>query len=39
MEFAQTVRDSAVGKIFFGRKAKEVLGNQEKDTKSLSDGR
>lgn len=39
LEFAQTVRNSPIGKIFFGKKAKEVLGDQEKDTKRLSDGR
>ena len=39
IEFAQTVRNSPIGKIFFGKKAKEVLGDQEKDTKRLSDGR
>lgn len=39
LEFAQTVRNSTIGKLFFGKKAKEVLGEQEKDTKCLSDGR
>lgn len=39
LTFAQTVRDSTVGKIFFGKKAKEVLGEQDKNAKQLPDGR
>lgn len=39
LSFAQTVRDSRVGKIFFGKKAKEVLGEQDKDAKQLPEGR
>lgn len=39
LTFAQTVRDSRVGKIFFGKKAKEVLGEQDKDAKQLPEGR
>jgi regulator of replication initiation timing len=35
--FAQQVRDSIVGKMFFGKQANAILG--EKDTKQLSDGR
>lgn len=39
LSFAQTVRDSRVGKLFFGKKAKEVLGEQDKDAKQLLEGR
>lgn len=39
LSFAQTVRDSRVGKLFFGKKAKEVLGEQDKDAKQLPEGR
>lgn len=39
LTFAQTVRDSRVGKIFFGKKAKEVLGEQDKNAKQLPEGR
>lgn len=39
LAFAQTVRDSRVGKLFFGKKAKEVLGEIDKDTKQLTEGR
>lgn len=39
LTFAQTVRNSSVGKIFFGRKAKELLGEKNKDAKQLPDGR
>lgn len=35
LTFAQTVRNSIVGKIFFGRKGKELLGEQIKDAKKL----
>jgi hypothetical protein len=39
LEFADTVRKSPVGKMFFGKKAKELLGDNDKDTKQISDGR
>ena len=39
LEFADTVRKSPVGKMFFGKKAKELLGDTKKDTKQISDGR
>jgi regulator of replication initiation timing len=37
LEFAQKVRDSRVGRVFFGKQAKAILG--EKDAKKLPDGR
>lgn len=39
LSFTQAVRDSKVGKLFFGKKAEEVLGEQDKNAKQLSDGR
>ena len=39
LEFAQTVRNSRVGKLFFGKKAKEVLSEQDKNIKQLPEGR
>ena len=39
LTFAQTVRDSSVGRLFFGRKAKEVLGEKNKNAKQLPEGR
>lgn len=39
LTFAKTVRDSSVGKLFFGKKAKELLGEKNKDAKQLSEGR
>ena len=33
--FAETVRSSSVGRLFFGRKAKEVLGKKYNDVKQL----
>ena len=39
LTFAQTVRNSAVGNLFFGKKAKEVLGEKNKNTKKLPEGR
>lgn len=39
LEFARTVRDSRVGKLFFGKKAKEVLSEQDKNIKQLPEGR
>ena len=39
IEFAQTVRNSPIGKIFFGKKAKEVLENKYEEIKQLPDGR
>lgn len=35
--FAQTVRDSAVGKLFFAKKANEIFGENEENVKILSD--
>ena len=35
LEFAETVRNSGIGKIFFGRKAKELLGDKAKEAKRL----
>lgn len=39
LSFAEIVRSSSVGKLFFGRKAKELLGEKNKDAKQLSEGR
>ncbi|MGN1299550.1 MAG: hypothetical protein ACI4UE_06185 [Candidatus Scatovivens sp.] len=39
LSFAETVRNSSIGKLFFGRKAKELLGEKNKDAKQLSEGR
>ena len=39
LSFAQTVRDSRVGRLFFGKKAKEVLGEKNKNAKPLPEGR
>lgn len=39
LEFAQTVRNSRVGNLFFGKKAKEVLSEQDKNIKQLPKGR
>lgn len=36
--FAEKVRNSVVGKIFFGKSANEVLGDSNKDVKLLDDG-
>lgn len=35
LTFAQTVRNSVVGKLFFGKQSKEILGEQNKSTKKL----
>ena len=35
LTFVQTVKDSRVGNLFFGRKAKEVLGEQDKNVKEF----
>ena len=39
LDFAETVRSSGIGRIFFGRKAKEVLGDKAKNLEKLAEGR
>lgn len=39
LNFAQIVRDSKVGKLFFGKKADKMLGEQKKNEKQLPEGR
>lgn len=35
LDFAEKVRDSAVGRLFFGKKAKDVLGDKNKKSQRL----
>ncbi len=39
LTFVQMVRDSRMGKLLFGKKAKEVLGEQDKNVKQLPEER
>lgn len=39
LSFAETVRNSSVGRLFFGKRAKEVLGEKNKNLKYLPKGR
>lgn len=39
LSFAETVRNSSVGRLFFGKKVKEVLGKKNENTQQLPEGR